>query len=103
MGKLNFTNRMMRRALLIAGALVLTLPAVANAQAPWQPTKPIKLIVPFAPGGSNDIIARVLATKLGAQLGQPVIVDNRGGAGGTIGTDFVAKSPPDGTTLLLAS
>jgi len=92
-----------RRVLLacaaVAGAL---LPAPGHAQAAW-PSKPIKIVVPFAPGGSNDNIARVLGTKLGARLGQPVIIDNKGGAGGTIGTDAVAKAPADGYTLLLGS
>lgn len=74
---------------------------IAHAQ-PW-PSKPIKLIVPFAAGGSNDNIARALGTHLGSRLGQPIVIDNRGGGGGTIGTDAVAKSQPDGYTLLLAS
>jgi tripartite-type tricarboxylate transporter receptor subunit TctC len=95
------SSRMTRRAVLAAGLAVL-LPAYASAQADW-PSRPIRLIVPFAPGGSNDIIARVLAIKLADRLGQSVIVENKGGAGGTIGTDSVAKSPPDGTTLLFAS
>jgi tripartite-type tricarboxylate transporter receptor subunit TctC len=67
------------------------------------PNRTIRLIVPFTPGGSNDILARVLANGLGARLGQTVIVENKGGAGGTIGTEYVAKSSPDGYTLLFAS
>jgi tripartite-type tricarboxylate transporter receptor subunit TctC len=81
---------------------VALLPQAANAQAPW-PSQPIKIIVPFAPGGSNDNVARLLSSKLSTRLGQPVIVENKGGAGGTIGTDFVAKARPDGYTLLFAS
>jgi len=70
----------------------------ASAQA-W-PTKPIKWIVPFAPGGTTDILARTIGEKLAVALGQPVIVENRPGAGGGLGADFVAKSPPDGYTIL---
>jgi len=65
------------------------------------PSKPIRLIVPFAPGGGVDLIGRVIAQKLQDAWGPPVIVDNRGGGGGNIGTDMVAKSPPDGYTLLM--
>ena len=67
------------------------------------PNKPIRLIVPFPPGGSNDIVARMMATQLGEKLGQSVVVENKGGAGGVLGTDQAAKSPPDGYTLLLIS
>jgi tripartite-type tricarboxylate transporter receptor subunit TctC len=98
---MNVINPRTRRTSFAACAATLLL-ACATAQAAW-PDRPIKLIVPFAPGGSNDNIARVIASKLGARLGQSVIVDNRGGAGGTIGTDYVVKSAADGNTLLFVS
>src|SRR6516225_2856004 len=85
---------------LVAGALML-LPAAANA-AEVYPTRPIHLMVPYPPGGGTDIVGRVLGEKLGASLGQPFVVDNRGGAGGVLGTEVVAKAAPDGYTLLLA-
>lgn len=73
-------------------------PALAQT---W-PAKPVHFIVPFAPGGQSDIVARTIAEKLAARLGQPVVVENKAGAATTIGADFVAKSPPDGYTILLA-
>lgn len=90
------------RSMLLATAAFAMMPMQVGAQASW-PTKPVRLVVPFAPGGSNDIISRVLANKLSARWGQSVMVENKGGSGGTIGTDFVAKSTPDGYTLLFAS
>jgi tripartite-type tricarboxylate transporter receptor subunit TctC len=73
------------------------------AEGQTYPSRPVRLIVPFPPGGSNDIVARMVATQLGERLGQQVVIDNRGGAGGVLGTDLAAKSPPDGYTLLLIS
>jgi tripartite-type tricarboxylate transporter receptor subunit TctC len=79
---------------------VLSLAATAQAQS-W-PAKPIRLIVPFPPGGGNDTIARAVGTELAKPLGQQIVIDNRAGAGGTIGADLAAHSPPDGYTLFLA-
>ncbi len=87
-----------RLSLCSLAALACTLPLTAMAQS-W-PTKPIKLLVGFAPGGGTDIVSRVLASKLSDLLGQQVVVENRAGAAGTIAADAVAKSPADGYTLL---
>ncbi len=89
-----------RRTLLLATPAVLAGPA--HAQAPW-PQRPVRIVVPFGLGGSADVAARFLAEPLGAALGQPFVIENRPGAGATIGTDQVAKSAPDGHTLLLMS
>jgi tripartite-type tricarboxylate transporter receptor subunit TctC len=91
-----------RRALLCAAASVATLCALpaANAQTAY-PNKPIRLVVPFAAGGATDVLARVIGQKMAAGLGQPVIIDNKPGAAGIIGTDAVAKAAPDGYTIVL--
>jgi tripartite-type tricarboxylate transporter receptor subunit TctC len=81
--------------------LLAALPAVVGAQD--YPTKPVRLIIPFPPGGSNDVVGRLVATGLGERLGKQVIVDNRGGAGGVLGTEIAATSAPDGYTLLVIS
>ena len=88
-------------ALALASSLALT-SGSAVAQAAW-PTKPITLVVPFAAGGTTDVLARTLGEKLTQSLGQPVIVENKPGAGATLGADFVAKSKPDGYTLLMGA
>ena len=92
-------KQLVRRALVAGFALALAAPIAALAQA-W-PAKPIRIIVPYTPGGSSDIIARSIQQPLQDALKQTVIVENKPGANGNTGTDFVAKSPPDGYTLLL--
>jgi tripartite-type tricarboxylate transporter receptor subunit TctC len=85
----------------VLALLLLVCWNLAAAQA--YPNKPIRLIIPFPPGGSNDVVGRAIGQQLGERLGQGVVIDNRGGAGGIIGTEQAAKSPPDGYTLLLIS
>lgn len=80
-------------------AMLAACPQSASAQS--YPTRPIKLIVPFAPGGGNDTVARTIGQRLAALLGQPVVVENRAGAGGVLGAEVAAKAPPDGYTLFL--
>jgi len=90
----------MRRRTLLAAAL--SAPAIARAQPAW-PTRPIRWIVPFAPGGGTDTVSRLIADQLSRRLGQTVVVDNKGGAGGLMGTAEGARAPADGYTLLLTS
>jgi tripartite-type tricarboxylate transporter receptor subunit TctC len=87
----------------MAAATAFACAPAAHAQDATYPNKPIRLIVPFAAGGPNDALARVLGLKLGERWGQPVVVDNKAGAGGSIGAEFVAKAPADGYTLLLST
>ncbi len=92
-----------RRALVGAAALSLPIASIARAQGSGFPTRSLRLVVPFAPGGAVDLTGRLLAEKLQPILGQNVIVENRGGAGGNLGGDVVAKAEKDGHTLLLGS
>jgi tripartite-type tricarboxylate transporter receptor subunit TctC len=89
----------MRKAVVTIGLIC----AAVCAQAQTYPTKPIRFIVPFAPAGGTDLVARTVSVKLSEALGQPVVIDNRPGAAGSVGTDAAAKAPPDGHTLLLCS
>ena len=92
-----------RRALLQASALAATCLASTLALAQQWPAKPISLVVPFPPGGSSDVLARAMTDKLSQALGQTVIVESKPGAGATLGADYVAKSKPDGYTLLMGA
>jgi tripartite-type tricarboxylate transporter receptor subunit TctC len=95
---------MMLKSILMSLAL-LAPPAMSAspAAADDYPSRPIRLIIPFPPGGSNDVVGRIVANQLGQKLGQSVFVDNRAGAGGVVGTDVAAKAAPDGYTLLIIS
>src|SRR5438552_19098070 len=88
-----------RLGLMLAAAFAFAAPALAQS---W-PTKPVKIVVPFGPGGPADIYARILGQELSGALGQAFVIENKAGAGGTIGADIVAKAAPDGYTLLMMS
>ncbi|MDB5732082.1 MAG: putative Bug-like extra-cytoplasmic solute receptor, family [Variovorax sp.] len=92
--------RLARATVRAAAGTVLLLAAMA-AQAQAWPARPVRLVVTYPPGGTVDAVARIIAPRLAARLGQPVVIDNRGGAGGAIGGDIVAKSPADGYTMML--
>jgi tripartite-type tricarboxylate transporter receptor subunit TctC len=89
-----------RREALLAAAGTLALPRLAIAQGAW-PERPVRIVVPFTPGGSTDILARALGAELQDALGQPFIIENRAGAGGTVGSEVVARAAPDGYTLMM--
>lgn len=86
----------------LALALAAAAPALAQSPQPY-PSRPVRLVVPFAPGGFTDVVARILGQKLSQSLGQQFVIENKPGAGSTIGTDIVAKAPPDGYTLVMVS
>ena len=92
----------LRSMLLTAAGLLVALTTSVAAQADY-PNRPVRLIIPFPPGGSNDVVGRMIGDQLGKQLGKQVIVDNRAGAGGVIGTEIASKAAPDGYTLLVIS
>jgi tripartite-type tricarboxylate transporter receptor subunit TctC len=98
---MSITSQLPRRQLLKAGAALAFVPGFAVAQS--FPTKPIRLVVPFPPGGLIDTMARMIGPRLAQELGQPIVIDNKPGAGGNIGAAEVARSTPDGYTLLMAS
>jgi tripartite-type tricarboxylate transporter receptor subunit TctC len=87
---------------MVACAAIFSIASPTFAQSPW-PTKPVKIVVPFAPGGTTDILARAIAPELSKAFGQTFFIENRGGAGGNVGTDIVAKAPADGYTLLMGT
>ncbi len=95
-------NRRDTIALALAGGLAPSLARTQTAPA-WRPARPIRLIVPFAPGGSNDIVGRIIAETAGTALGQPVVIENRAGAGSMLGAEHVARAQPDGYTILINS
>jgi tripartite-type tricarboxylate transporter receptor subunit TctC len=91
------------RSLIFAASAIAMVAIAGNTASQAYPSRPIRVVLPFAPGGSTDALARILAPRLGEVLAQPLIIDNRPGAGGNLAADIVAKSTPDGYTLLMAS
>jgi len=94
---------MRKTGLSLLTALAALLALAGSGAAQDYPTKPVRLIIPFPPGGSNDVVGRMIATQLGERLGKQVVVDNRGGAGGVLGTEVAAGAAPDGYTILVVS
>jgi tripartite-type tricarboxylate transporter receptor subunit TctC len=93
-----------RRRLLGAAVLAaLAAPGVIRAQGAWRPARPVRLVVPYPPGGATDILARLVAQRLGDRFGQPIVVDNRPGANGIVGSRHVLSSPADGLTIMMAT
>src|SRR5512140_3241215 len=97
------TEMRIRRILFFAAALLAAGPVLAQSSADTYPSKPIHLILPFPPGGGTDILGRIIAERLTTQMGQPVVIENRGGAGGNVGADAAAHSAPDGYTIVLVA
>src|SRR5687768_11873217 len=97
-------NRMKSRSIAALALLVLTCAAPVAAQAPVPyPTKPVRLIVPWPAGGGTDIISRIIMQRMSESMGQPIVIDNRAGASGIIGSELVAKAAADGYTLLMGN
>lgn len=88
---------------MLAALIAVAVLYAGSSHAQAYPAKPVRVMVPFPPGGSTDIVARIVAQKLSTQLGQPLVIENRGGAGGTLGTAVVAKAPADGYTLVIGT
>ena len=96
-------NRRTSVAVFVVAIAVTGLGGGAKAHADGYPVKPVQLVVPFPPGGAVDIVGRLISKKLGERLGQPIVVENKAGAGTIVGASFVANAPADGYTLLISS